>query len=308
MLSFKNVIIIGGGGNLGSVVLKTFLHESSFNVTVLSREGSTSEFPPDAKVIRANYDSPDALKKAFQDQDVVVSLVGGAALGDQNKFIDAAIAAGVKRFIPSEYGCDTSDARAREIAPILNAKFATANYLRSKESAISWTAIITGPFWYVIPWVDWGNKVGFLGFNVANKTATLWDNGTAIFSATNLHTIALGLIKVIEKGEESANQYVYISSFNTSQKEMLAGFERLTGSTWAVTQVSSSEQLASGRAKLEKGDFSGIEDLLKVATFSGEEIGRFDAAKLWNDRLGLPKDDFEKALRAGVAGKYEHEV
>ena len=64
-------------------------------------------------MIRANYDSAKSLKAAFQGQDAVISLVGGTALGDQNKLIDAAIAAGVKRFLPSEYGSDTTNNCAR---------------------------------------------------------------------------------------------------------------------------------------------------------------------------------------------------
>ena len=36
-----------------------------------------------------------------------MSLVGAAALTQQKGAIDAAAEAGVKRFIPSEFGCDT---------------------------------------------------------------------------------------------------------------------------------------------------------------------------------------------------------
>jgi hypothetical protein len=39
--------------------------------------------------------------------DAVVSVVGSLALATQISFIDAAIEDGVKRFIPSEFGCDT---------------------------------------------------------------------------------------------------------------------------------------------------------------------------------------------------------
>lgn len=39
--------------------------------------------------------------------DAVVSLVGAPALTEQKPYIDAAVEAGVNRFIPSEFGCDT---------------------------------------------------------------------------------------------------------------------------------------------------------------------------------------------------------
>jgi hypothetical protein len=281
--------------------LNTFLKESSFNVTVLSRSDSSATFPSGVKVIRANYDSPNALKDAFTGQDVVVSLVGGSVLGDQEKFINAAIAAGVKRFVPSEFGSDTNGVRNREVVPIFDAKFGTVNYLKGKEGEISWTAIITGPFF------DWAMKVGFNGFNLADKSVTIFDGGNTKFSATNLHTIGVALIKALEKPEESKNQYIYLSGFNTTQNEILGLAEKITGAKWTVKHVVSKEHLANGRAKVEKGDYTGILDLLQVATFGEEQIGLFDPAKLWNEKLGLPKDDLEKSIRAALEGKLAHE-
>lgn len=37
----------------------------------------------------------------------MVCVVGSLALPTQLSYIDAAVEAGVKRFIPSEFGCDT---------------------------------------------------------------------------------------------------------------------------------------------------------------------------------------------------------
>ncbi|USP81228.1 hypothetical protein yc1106_08502 [Curvularia clavata] len=294
-MSIKNVIIIGAGGNLGPSVLDAFLKESSFNTSVLSRQSSQSKFPPNVNVIRADYDSQDSLKAAFQGQDAVVSLVGGMALGDQNKLIDAAIAAGVKRFIPSEYGSDTPSKRAREIVPIFEAKFATVNYLKSKEKEISWTSIIQGPFF------DWGLKVGFLGFDKSSKTATLYDNGEATFSAANLHQIGVATVKVLEHAEETKNQYVYISGFQTTQKEILAVAEKVTGTKWTVKNVDVKDHIEKGHAALSKGDFSGIPALLQGVTFSKEQLGDLSPHGLWNDKLGIPKEDFEESVRAALA-------
>jgi hypothetical protein len=73
-----------------------------------------------------------------------------------------------------------------------------------------YTDIVTGPFF------DWGITTGFLSFSIANKSATLYDNGTAIFSATNMHTIALAIVKSLEDPSATKNQYVYLSGFQTS--------------------------------------------------------------------------------------------
>lgn len=300
-MSIKNVIIIGAGGNLGPSVLKAFT-SSSFNTSVLSREGSSSTFPSGVKVLRANYDSVDSLKQAFQGQDAVISLVGGGALGDQNKLIDAAVAAGVKRFVPSEFGSNTPDSKTRAVVPVFEAKLGTVNYLKSKEDSISWTSVVTGPFF------DWGLKVSFLGFNAQNKTATIIDSGNATFSTTNLGTIGESVVKALEKAEATKNQYVYVSGFQTSQNEILAAAEKITGEKWTVSKTSAKDLITKGNELLQKGDFSGLGPLIQAITFGDEQLGDLKPSGLWNEKLGLTQDSFEDSIKAGFAGKLLHEV
>ena len=278
------------------------LHHSSFNTTVLSREGSSSTFPLGVKVLRANYDSMDSLKTAFMGQDVVVSLVAGAVLGNQNKLIDAAIAAGVKRFLPSEFGSNTTDTRTRAIVPMYKSKVETVDYLKSKESEISWTSIVTGPFF------DWGLKVGFLGFDAANKVATLYDNGTAKFSSTNLHTIGLAVVKALENAEGTKNQYVFVSGFQTSQKEILEVAEKVTGTKWIVRNASVDDAINKGNEKILRGDYSGIEDLILGATFGPKQLGDLSLAGLWNEKLDLVETDIETSVSAAFAGRLVYEA
>jgi uncharacterized protein YbjT (DUF2867 family) len=293
---------VQAGGNLGSTVLKTFLDESSFETTVLSRQGSSSTFPPGVKVIHADYGSSDSLREAFKGQDVVLSLVGGFAIGDQDKFIDAAIAAGVQRFIPSEYGNDTADARVRAIVPHLAGKYDSTQYLKSKEDQISWTSVVTGPFF------DWCLAKGIFGLNHANRTATVYDNGAATFSATNLHTVALALVKVLEKPEDSKNRYIYLSGFQISQKQILEAAEKVTGEKWTVNHETANRLLEEGNAKIKTGDYSGILLLIQGITFGAkDELGKIEPEALWNEKLGLPKDDLEKSVRAVFNGKLAHE-
>lgn len=77
--------------------MKTFL-ESPYKVSILTCKESTSTFPEGVPVFRADYSDMDQLKSAMQGQDVVVSMVAVFATGGQQILVDAAIAAGVKRF------------------------------------------------------------------------------------------------------------------------------------------------------------------------------------------------------------------
>lgn len=81
--------------------------KSDLNVTALTRETSSATFPEGAKVAKTDF-SMNSLTEIFKGQDAVVSMLPITALGDQGTIIEAAIAAGVKRFIPSEYGSDST--------------------------------------------------------------------------------------------------------------------------------------------------------------------------------------------------------
>jgi hypothetical protein len=59
------------------------------------------------------------------------------------------VAAGVKRFIPSEFGINTREVRGTPIGKILAGKIAVVDYLEEtarKNPSFSWTGLSTGLF------------------------------------------------------------------------------------------------------------------------------------------------------------------
>ncbi|KAI9151252.1 hypothetical protein HJFPF1_08451 [Paramyrothecium foliicola] len=80
---------------------------------------SKSTFAPHLKVIKIDDDEPgDKLVQAFTGQDSVVSVSPGRPYTLQMQMIDAAVRAGVKPFIPTEYGNNTC-AAASELSPLV---------------------------------------------------------------------------------------------------------------------------------------------------------------------------------------------
>lgn len=79
---------------------------------------------------------------------MVISLAGNAIMADQSKMIDAAIAAGARQFIPSEFGVDTSQ------GPFLTERYfrdkhITRNHLRERAKEIpdfKFTLVLIGAF------------------------------------------------------------------------------------------------------------------------------------------------------------------
>jgi hypothetical protein len=107
-------------------------------------------------VFKTDY-SKSSLVDALKGHDAIVSTIGGGGLKEQQSLIDAAVLAGVKRFIPSEYGIDVCHPSAIEIVPFFGQKRAINDYLRSKEGdGITWTSIGTGPF------LDWVSAVNIM--------------------------------------------------------------------------------------------------------------------------------------------------
>ena len=83
--------------------------------------------------------------EAFEGQDAVVCALGAGGLADTPKIIDAAIAAGVKRFIPSEFGSNTLNPKSAKLVPVFGLKLEFIERLKKAESkGMTWTAIPAG--------------------------------------------------------------------------------------------------------------------------------------------------------------------
>jgi uncharacterized protein YbjT (DUF2867 family) len=127
---------------------------AGFNVTALTRASSTSTFPEGVTVKKVDFESSDSLREAFAGQDAVVSAIATVAVGGQQPIIDAALAAGVKRYIPSEFGVNTRLTPGTTIGKILAGKVGVVDYLKTKESSdFSWTGVSTGMFF------DWVSEI-----------------------------------------------------------------------------------------------------------------------------------------------------
>lgn len=125
--------------------------------------------PNTVNIVEVNYNDNNALRKVLRDQDAVVSCLGDvpAAVQAQNSLLNASLAAGVKRFVPSEFGSDTTNPHVRSY-PFFRAKVEHQRRLMQAARThrdFSYSLLITGPF------LDWGlSKVPFI-INVGSRTA-----------------------------------------------------------------------------------------------------------------------------------------
>ncbi|PVH77371.1 isoflavone reductase [Cadophora sp. DSE1049] len=294
-MSLKNITIVGASGNVGRGILPTLL-KSDLTITLLTRTSSAAKFPTGVNVITSDF-SLASLTGAFKGQDAVISCMPIPALGDQAVVIEAAIAAGVKRFIPSEYGSDSSNPAVIVAVPFFEGKQKYLEYLKSKQDIITWTALITGPFF------DWGLAQGFLGFNLAAKSALLLDGGRTKFTTSTVAQIARSLIAILDHPEETANKLVFIESFTTTQVEILAALEKVTGEKWSAVDAQAADIRSEGFKAMGEGDLLGGGGKIITAAVLGKE-GLEDhtgvEGGIWNAKLGLVRESVEEEVRKVV--------
>ncbi|KAJ5372628.1 hypothetical protein N7517_004634 [Penicillium concentricum] len=280
----KKVAIIGASGNIGKIILDGLVASSQFKITVISRKESEATFPPGVAVLNTEY-SDKGLEAVFKGQDVVISAVGANAFGEQKKFVDAAIRAGVNRFIPSEFSANSQNDAVVQLLPIFGQKKELVEYLKSKEAdGLTWTGIASSGLF------DWGLANGFLEFDIASHTATIWDGGNKSFTLTNQKALGEAVASVLLHPDETRNQFLFIASVETTQKDILAALEEESGVEWTVNETTTDVQVNEAVKRLAVGDFNGAFALVRATVFGNTPGLHSNYAKekdLANNVLGL---------------------
>ena len=139
-----------GGGNLGKFIVESLLRDN-FAVTVISRLDSTTNVSSAVNIKKVDFNSEESLIAALAGHDALVCVIGTMATGEQLRLVDAAVAAKIKRFIPSEYGLNTRTVGAStKLGKMLGTKIKTVDYLIAKTEQFGWFS-----------WTGLGNNLFF---------------------------------------------------------------------------------------------------------------------------------------------------
>ncbi|PMD37523.1 putative isoflavone reductase like protein P3 [Hyaloscypha variabilis F] len=278
----KNVAIVGASGTIGAPILKAIIESGKFNVSVLSRIGSKATFPPSVKVISVDATSVDSLTAALQGQDAVISAVGHEGFLGQSVLFDAAVAAGVKRFIPSEFGSDISNPNAAKL-PVFGPKIAIRKHIEQKVKAgadITYTYVVNAPF------LDWGIEVGFL-LDYKEGKPRIFDGGDVPFSATSLPSVGLATVGVLTHYEETKNRQVTVNDIVITQNQLLELAKKAAPQKqWSPIPTKTSDLLEATNAAFGKGDHSVAVQYIFVAMFAEGYGGKLENVE--NELLGVP--------------------
>jgi len=112
------IVLAGGTGDLGRRIASA-LGRRQVSFRALVRPGTSAAIrdgleAAGATVVEVDYNDAAALRQACEGAACVVSALNGleaVMIGMQSKLLDAAVAAGVPRFIPSDYSLDFTKTR-----------------------------------------------------------------------------------------------------------------------------------------------------------------------------------------------------
>lgn len=282
------IALAGATGNLGLPILNALL-DAGVYVTVLSREGgsNSSKLKPHPRLTIkvVNFNSVETLTFTLLGIDIVISCLATLAIGSQNPLIDAAVAAGVKRFIPAEFGMDSANALCIEL-PVCAPKAETQRYLLEESDSnpgFTYTAIANGLF------LDWGLKMGLI-LNLDQHTAILYNGGDVQFSATTLADVAKAVLGIIQHPNETANRIMYVHSALVSQNELIQCAKDIDGREWKTVIKDTEELRQESLAELAKGSNADIDAAMLGFCFVGSfhpDYGCDFSGHLDNELLGV---------------------
>ncbi|KAF2628025.1 isoflavone reductase family protein [Macroventuria anomochaeta] len=214
-MAIEKVMIIGNWELCLSIINALIPPDGSrshpnLQMSVLTNPSQWLRLPPhlpaNAVKHRKSDFSPASLKSAITGQDLVISTTAGGDSDQQIRIIDAAIAAGARRFMPHEFGHDTLQ------------KGISKRILKSAGRA-KWVGVATG---YTL---DTGLISGNLGLDMEWHSATIHGIGTETFAASSLQRVGQVVARVIAHWEQVKNQYIYAAGVltSTTQREFTVG-------------------------------------------------------------------------------------
>jgi len=226
---FKSVVVVGASGNIGFKTAKSFL-EKKWETKILVRPDTKGGDKINelkklgAETVEGDAANVESLVKAFKGVDVVVSTVSGGGFAIQENILNAVKQAGVKRFVPSEFGVDITRPDVTKIA-LFGPKLGLRQAI--EKSGVEYTYIITGFFLDATFW-DW------IGFDWPKGEIKVLGDGNAKISLTHTDDFTR-LLPEILSNPKSKNATVNIVGDTITWNHAIESFEKATGKTFKKT-------------------------------------------------------------------------
>ncbi|TGD82791.1 NmrA family NAD(P)-binding protein [Hymenobacter wooponensis] len=252
----KTIVVAGATGNLGGRIVQALLDRGASVRAIVRAESDPGKVAQltqrGAEVLQVDMADVAALTEACTGADCVVSAVAGlhdVIVEGQRVLLQAAVAAGVPRFIPSDFSSDFT-----KIPPGQNRNFDLRREFKTHldEAPIAATSILNGGFGellnYGMPLLDFKQQqVGYwedadwrIDFTTMNDTAAF--------------TAAAAL-------DDSTPRLLRIASFQISPRELAAVAEEAGRGTFRLVQLGSRADLAGHIQRARAANPAGEQEL-----------------------------------------------
>lgn len=241
----QTILVAGGTGDLGSRIIKALLKRNATVVSVV-RHGSNKEKEKEleamgVKVVKVDMSNIAELTEACKGVSCVVSALAGlrdTIVDGQSNLLDAAITAGVPRFIPSDFSSDFTKIAAGENR---NFDLRKEFHKKSDDASIAFTSIMNGAFADILAY-----NTPF--YNVNNYSVGYWGN-SADFKVdfttkddTAAYTSAAAL-------DEHAPKILRIASFQISPNDLVAMGTAIKKTPFKLISMGSLESLSASNTR-----------------------------------------------------------
>ncbi|KAL7765592.1 hypothetical protein ACKLNR_003508 [Fusarium oxysporum f. sp. zingiberi] len=240
------IAIAGGAGNVGQEVLDALMARKKHEIIILSRKDAPEiEIAAGVKWFKTKYDNVEELTKILEGVHTVLSFMsvapGDTAAGPQEKLIDAAVRAGVKRFAPSEWASSDLD-----YFPWYDFKRSAREYLaelNKDKKVIEYTLFQFGLFTNYMTYPHKSSKHVNLfetPVNFHGCRALLVDDGEAVITLTTAQDAA----KVTALAVEYEGEWPVVSGVkgtDITMNELVALGEKIRGQKFKVEYLKSGD-------------------------------------------------------------------
>jgi NAD(P)-dependent dehydrogenase (short-subunit alcohol dehydrogenase family) len=254
----KDIVLVAGAtGNLGKQICRELIKQGA-QVKALVRPESapikTKELQDfGANVIQADFNKPDDLVSACEGISCVVSALAGLSdviVTAQSQLLNAAIQAGVPRFIPSDFCTDYT-----QLPQGVNRNFDLRKKFESliNKSEIKATSIFNGAFAYVL-------QYGIPLFDNRNKKITYYEgkkDWKIDFTTVN-DTAAFTAAAVLDN---SAPRHLHVASFQVSPQDLSELSRTLYGVAFNLIDQGSLEQFSALIKNIRQAHPEGEQEL-----------------------------------------------
>jgi hypothetical protein len=252
---------------------------------------------------------------------VFTSFIPGNSLDTKHiALVNAAIDAGVRYFIPSEWALDTagimgnSSDRHGPTLPtdmVLAAKRVSHNYLlcRAAEGKIRFVVVYPGVmfencelflrvkcchdlnqglFLYL---TKTGFQNGIFSFDFSAHTALLPDNGINPFPASTLSTLSKVIVSLFTDPSLISNRFYHVADGVLTQQDVFRVVEKESGVQWTKTSYSTQSVRKHALENMQKGIYGPKEfvDSLMTPFFGGLQV----FTKVDNEVLGIGSGEID---------------